>query len=751
MNRIVLASLFICLTLGINAQSFSPIQLPVKNGSIEYLYPFAGGVQAPQFSQVDLNFDGALDLFVFDRSGDVKSAFIYEDGEYIYSPEYLEGFPKLRSWVKLIDYNNDDIPDIFCAPSITVFNGIEVWVGRRENSKLYFDLKVFDQFFHDGLYFELGDDSFNVYVPTDDYPIIEDVNGDGDIDVISFGTGGSQLWYYENQVIERGLAIDTFSFELTDDCYGGVFESEVNENLFLSETINGCANDIVKDDDDSKSGGAHAGSTLLNIDANNDGLQDLLIGDLSNNFMTLAYNGGFEDNAWFVEQDIRFPVYDETIEMPFFLASYKLDYDFDGDLDIIATCNRRIGVTNTNNTWLFEKTSTTNEEPFQLVTKSFITDEMIDLGENASVSFIDVDQDGLMDIVASSSGEYITNAISNTSMAYLRNVGSKEVPMFELVDNDWLGFSQFKEFSKSIKTGFGDLDGDGDTDLIIGDRVGELYYYENIAGIGQPFEFANPVAEYAGIDVGNFAKPILIDLDQDGLADLLIGEEGTNSDPEDPEIRSSLNFFKNIGTLGNPQFDYDLDSDINSPIIGQVVTTTPFQSRASCAPYIVEAENETLLFVGSESGEIDVYNNFIGNLDGAFDKVIDDLYDVNVGRKSTPALYDIDNDGFLEMLIGNERGGLNLFSTDIASKTNSTSEESAIDVYSDIYPNPAEHSINISSSIEFTSYIIYNTSGQVLKQGIFSPTIKLDEIPSGLYIIQLNSGNETVSKRFVKV
>ena len=75
---------------------------------------FAGGLNSPQFSQVDLNRDGRDDLFVFDRIGDVPMAFLKQaDGSYRFDESVLENFPAIESWVLLRDFNNNGAMDIF--------------------------------------------------------------------------------------------------------------------------------------------------------------------------------------------------------------------------------------------------------------------------------------------------------------------------------------------------------------------------------------------------------------------------------------------------------------------------------------------------------------------------------------------------------------------------------------------------------------------------------------------------------------
>jgi hypothetical protein len=66
---------------------------------------------------------------------------------------------------------------------------------------------------------------------------------------------------------------------------------------------------------------------------------------------------------------------------------------------------------------------------------------------------------------------------------------------------------------------FGDLNGDGYQDLIVGDADGMLHYFTNNGGLTSSFTLA--VADFEQIDVGYFAAPQIIDVNRDGLNDIL--------------------------------------------------------------------------------------------------------------------------------------------------------------------------------------------------------------------------------------
>ena len=60
-------------------------------------------------------------------------------------------------------------------------------------------------------------------------------------------------------------------------------------------------------------------------------------------------------------------------------------------------------------------------------------------------------------------------------------------------------------------------------DMLIGDANGKLHLFNNTGS--NPPNFVLAEAEYKGLDVGYFAFPQLVDVNRDGLLDIIIGEQ----------------------------------------------------------------------------------------------------------------------------------------------------------------------------------------------------------------------------------
>ena len=69
-----------------------------------------------------------------------------------------------------------------------------------------------------------------------------------------------------------------------------------------------------------------------------------------------------------------------------------------------------------------------------------------------------------------------------------------------------------------------------------------------------------------------------------------------------------------------------------------------------------------------------------------------------------------------------------------------------------IYPNPASTILVIEGIIQEAQIIIFDIQGSlVLKREIDGTVIDISNLPSGVYSIVLESNNEIIKRKFVKV
>lgn len=104
-----------------------------------------------------------------------------------------------------------------------------------------------------------------------------------------------------------------------------------------------------------------------------------------------------------------------------------------------------------------------------------------------------------------------------------------------------------------------DLDADGLLDLVVGRSNGELSFYRNIGSPGTP-DFELVTDSWMDIRVGRRSHPAFVDLTGDGLPELVIGQESPGAV-----------VFRNTGSLGEPRFEEDASLAIRLHPLGSPV------------------------------------------------------------------------------------------------------------------------------------------------------------------------------------
>lgn len=697
-------------------------------------FGLAGGMNLPEFSEVDLDHDGIKDLFVFDKSGEAISAFknMGENGvvHYEYAPELLEFFPKLVKWALMVDYNLDGAPDIFAYSSQPGVAGVEVHKGHWEGGRLAFEKLSFGQFF-DVLYHPSSAGTMvNLYVSSIDIPAVVDVDNDGDMDILTFASNGGYVLYFRNFSQEQGYGADTLIYQEVDHCWGKFYESGLSTVITLSDNPNTCAESF---HGGSNGGGSrHAGSTLLALDLDNDGDKELLMGDVSYNNIVLLINSGTPEKAYMTAQDTLFPS-NSPIDIPLFPGIFSADLDNDGDQDLVSAPNDQSFSISTQNAWRYENHGSNAVPQFTLAQKDFLGGEMIDFGTGAYPALADIDADGDLDMVIGNLSFYDDLADADSRLFLFENIGNKWSPKFELVDTNYLDLMGASPEHWNFTPSFGDLDGDGDLDLMVGEFLGAMYYFENTAGVGQPMNFAAPIFPFQDIDVGLASAPYMVDVDEDGLVDLIVGERNGN-----------VNFLKNIGTVGAPNFNSNHEASPNNSFWGEIDTRVVGYSSGYSVPRMWKENGVFRLFCGSENGQIFEYKDIESNLGGAFAKAADDFGNTRVGGRVFPEFLDMNNDGFRELVVGNIRGGICAFKTDLPQPVgvfspNFVAKELKID------PNPTMESVVLDFGVgREGDCLIYDMSGRlVLRQNVESlSSLLVSGFKSGVYTVKVIVGDD---------
>ena len=745
LKKLIFCSIFFSFFMiqSVDAQVFERYNPPVMVGGEQLKNPWAGGLNAPQFSEGDFNNDGIQDLFVFDRVGDVPLVFLNggTPGEidYTFAPEYLDGLPKLNSWALLRDFDGDGIQDIFCYPNFSSQPGIEVYKGFYSNNSLQFKLFEFPNFRDDIIPFTtLSGNLLNLAVTPIDIPAIDDIDGDGDLDIVTFNLFGGKLELFENQSVERGYGRDSLIFRIADNCWGGIYESGVTPELDLAPEKGDCAKRLLGNVVTNR----HAGSTILTLDMDNDGDKEVLLGDVSFDHMVMAFNGGDADEAWMNKQDTFFPSDNIPVDLPTFPAGYYLDVDNDGAKDLIVARGEKNAGETTRMVWLYKNMASNEFPDFQLVMNNFLVGEMLDFGTGAYPVFEDIDGDGKIDLLVGTEGIYSRSLGPNSEckLSFLKNIGSNTAPIFELVDDNWLNFRRFSKIGGGANWGFsphfGDLNHDGHADLLVGSEEGGFFYAEN-DGAGN---YPRTISSFKDLDVGRFSAALVYDFDEDQLNDVLLSENNGN-----------LNFIKNIGTPESPDFEPDHDLPPNNTFFGEIdLRENGYSGYGS--PSLVQTSTGIQIITGNDFGSIQMYE--LGAMPSdMFMKLENNLGNTFNGWRTDPALAELDNDPFYEMVVGNSRGGLTFYKTDLIDPLVKT--EDVFDNLSfSISPNPTYDNFSITVS-EKGAIKLTDALGRLIlteKVNIGQSFFEVKNQSSGLYflIFENEKGENGIKKLILK-
>ena len=743
MNYKFLALFFLMPALAFSQFGFERVfDIPVIKNSITQKFPWVGGLDQCQFSNIDLDADGTEDLFIYDKSSDKIITFLQKGGpgimDFEYAPEYEDDFPDVYGWCLLVDYDGDGKKDLFSASpgGAIVYKNIST-----QSSAVNFTLA--SQYLPTTIY---GNPSY-VYCSQADTPAILDVDGDGDIDILAFYLG-SCVRYYKNISPELYGHSDSLIYKTVSVCYGNFIENDTDNSV----TLNSCCSGQVTNPEMGENSrpqwlmeDRHSGSTVLALDLDADEMMDLVLGDFSYNNFVMLMNGGTtpNTNSAMVSQDPAFPSYDLPVDLPIFPAGFYVDVNNDQVRDLLVSPNTSLNAQNYASNWLYLNDGADNFPDFNFSQKDFLQNEMIEYGSRTLPVFFDQNGDGLKDLILSISQRFDSVTTNNYSkLIYYKNTGTANAPEFTLESEDYLGLSTLNGGNQlHFYPTFGDVNGDGAEDLILAEYNGSLTIYINSNPSGAPAQFINHVSlknnNGVNINHGILIAPKLVDLNRDGLTDLVIGKrDGT------------LTYYKNVGTPSNYSFEHQTN------FLGAVNVSPYYTNEGAAVPEFVSIDSVYHLIVGSRDGYLYYYDQIDNNLNGNFNLVDTNLHHINIGPYSAPSIYDIDQDNKLEMVLGNQRGGLAMYQSALVTSVGLIDYEEEIN----IYPNPTKQGFNIDLSklnmknYESTTYKLLDISGKEILNGTINQThtlIDCNGLAEGVYVLNLQIADYKVTKKII--
>jgi hypothetical protein len=327
-----------------------------------------------------------------------------------------------------------------------------------------------------------------------------------------------------------------------------------------------------------------------------------------------------------------------------------------------------------------------------------------------SPAFADLDNDNDLDLLT---GSYEGN------IYYYENTGTINSPQFAAGQPNPFGLAQNGELSFVT---IGDIDNDGDIDLFIGGYDGKIWFQENTGTANNP-AFAPSVQNPFGLtSASEFAIPSLVDIDDDGDLDLFVGEYYGN-----------VKFYENTGSVTSPNF--------------ALPQQNPFgitQSNLLAVPSFADLDHDGDfdLFAGEYYGNIRYFKNTGTASSPNFAPPITNPFGlVPVNTYAFPAFADIDNDGDLDLFIGEYYGNLQYFeNTEINIGINGPEKGGDFS----LYPNPANDAVflkveSMNQSTDFEVQIFSSTGKIIRSVKIDSQNMRINtsDLSSGIYTVRL--------------
>jgi len=559
----------------------TPFEVVGADGA-PYEHPFLGGYNLPRPQLVDIDGDGDLDLFVQEESGQVAFFEHVTDGapRFQWRTDDFHGLD-VGEWFRFVDLDRDGIPDLLAEQP---FSYIRYYHNVGTATEPRFESAA------DSLKDTLGRPIFS---DRQNIPNATDIDCNGRMDLLIGRLTGTITRYQENGTDERGAPM----FEHVTDRFEEI--------------------EIV-----AQFGSLHGANTMAFGDIDGDGDQDLFWGDFFEPGVLLLENSGTCQSPSYRGTPQPFP-----LGAPLLTSGYNAptvgDVDGDGLPDLVVGVLG--GAYNPNTTSIDNLHYLRHQEGggFEHVTSRLIS--MIDVGSESYPVLVDLDGDGTLDLLI---GNKIDQRdTQNGSLTVYMNDGTPTEPRFRHAGTLDVGAGYHPA------PAFGDLDGDGSMDIILGTWSDELRYLTRDGGD----RFGPTIVDDAFVRIprGRNTTPTLGDLDGDGDLDLLVGESS-----------GTLNYFENLGTPLRPEFVL-VTEDFAGVNVGR---------RSVPLLHDLDADGLLDLLVGSEGDGVHVYRNVGSRTEPRFER--DGSLPIPVHGLAAPAIGDVDGDGTDDLFLGGVGGGL---------------------------------------------------------------------------------------------
>ncbi|HLE56539.1 MAG TPA: FG-GAP-like repeat-containing protein [Rhodothermia bacterium] len=552
-----------------------------------YDQPFLGGVNVPRPQFVDIDDDGDPDLFRQEHPGRVsfhENVGTPAEARFEWRSDQYGGL-EVGDWYRFVDIDGDGDADLLTERR---YSRVRYYRNDGSASSPLFVIA------EDTLRDVTGEPVFS---DRQNNPNVADIDCDGLHDLFIGRLDGSVTRYELDHLDDMGIP----RFRFVEDRFQGI--------------------SII-----AQFGSMHGANGLALFDVDSDGDLDFFWGDFFEAGLLLIENTGSCEEPNLRGEPLRFPLND-PVETSGYNVPVFADLDGDGDQDlVIGVLGGAFDPNRTSAENLYHLRNDA-ESGFKLVTRRFLN--MIDVGTESYPVLVDLDADGDLDLVVSNKIDPLNPAASR--LFVFRNTGSKVAPQFQ--EETRIDLGAYYHYAPA----FGDLDDDGDIDMLLGTWNKGAALFWNIGSREKP-EFVEHMPSFVTLTRGSNSAPELADMDDDGDLDLLVGEAS-----------GTLNYYRNDGSRSIPEFTLVSD-EFEGIDVGR---------RSVPRLLDLDADGDLDLVVASESGETFFYRNEGTPSEHAF--VLDEARTIQLPFFAVPTFGDLDGDGDLDLVSGGDGGGLVYF------------------------------------------------------------------------------------------
>ena len=622
------------MTTGINAQDFT-FTLDADNNPLEYTEDYVGSIfremRPMAIDFVDIDNDGDLDLFygttaqdtqtpnmIYYKNNGTNANPVWEFQDFDQNP-FGDEYYGIHPNPEFIDWDNDGDFDMFTNTTSDEPNGRYFEnIGNANNPEFI------ERTSNHNPINDIGNPDDNDYMPSLGFI---DYDGDGDLDLFA-AFKQTDLKYYENQ---SGTLV-----EQTDTHFDDNFVGEMPDIEF--------------------------------VDIDNDGDQDCFIATSFPEGTTtplglsiIEFYEQNDDNEFILQEtennplgELIFDFQHSDMQTDYSLSLEFEDFDADGDQDAFVTTNYGLIL-------YYENQGDANTPNFVHIENNAMISEAIP-------TFTDWNNDGLTDCFLFQQ----TNGMSK----YFLNEGTAETPFFTSIygyDNpmqklNFGGFTQptwFDEENDNIpECFFGYPEVSNEDDVLM------YNWQEGLGFMQREFSTKTPLSRYnimyfndnQDIRMGN-AAVTFADMDNDGDKDAFIGE-----------LDGTLNYFRHDGRANNEYYetiDYQFIEGAENPFPTEI---TGNLATPKLKDFDADGDND--LFIYFTDDDENYFYKYYQNIGTPEEAEFVELYDseTNPGpfqdafanhENPTPNFTDIDNDGDVDMFVGDSDGHVHYYYNEI--------------------------------------------------------------------------------------